>query len=93
MFSDHPDGRNYHHKTMLDSNQNFNEVRDFDFGEPLKTIARPVPLLENARSIHIDWLNPIRATYFPLAYQAEPGYEDHCVYSTIEFRLRQGVGK
>lgn len=90
MFSNNQDGRNYFNQVRLDNNQNFNELRDYDQGGPAKTILRPVPLV-NARYMLIDWLNPFRAIYFPLAHQAGPGYEDLCVYMMIDFRLRQGV--
>lgn len=39
----------------------------------------------------IDWNNPFRAIYFPLAHKAGPGYEDLCVYLMVDFRLRLGV--
>ena len=39
----------------------------------------------------IDWVNPFRAIYFPIAHKAGPGHEDLCVYLMIDFRLRQSV--
>ena len=90
MFSNEKDGQNYLHEVVLDNNQNFNELRDRDDGGPLKTILRPVPMA-NTRYMLVDWVNPFRAIYFPLAHQAGPGYEDLCVYLMIDFRLRKGV--
>ena len=90
MFSDEQNGRNFFRRIDMVNNQNFNEVRDFDSSGPLKTILRPVPMVR-AKYMLIDWVNPIRAIYFPLAHQAGPGYEDLCVYLMIDFRLRQGV--
>lgn len=90
MFSNNQDGRDYTQIVSLDNNQNYNELRDYDQGGLAKTILRPVPL-RNTRYMLIDWLNPFRAIYLPLAHQAGPGFEDLCVYLMIDFRLRQGV--
>ena len=90
MFSNFRDGARFSSQVILDNNPNFNELRDYDRGGPAKTILRPVPL-SDARYMLIDWLNPFRAIYFPLAHQAGPGFEDLCVYLMVDFRLRQGV--
>ena len=90
MFSNDRSGRNYFNTVELDNNQNFNEVRDYDSSKLLKTILRPIPMV-NARFMLIDLLSPFRAIYFPLAHQAGPGFEDLCVYLMIDFRLRQGA--
>ncbi|KAL8791872.1 MAG: hypothetical protein Q9195_005534 [Heterodermia aff. obscurata] len=90
MFSNSPTGSPYLSEVVLENNQNYNELRDYDRGGPAKTILRPVPLT-NARYMLIDWLNPFRAIYFPLAHQAGAEFEDLCVYLMIDFRLRQGV--
>ena len=90
MYSNNQNGSPYFRQIILENNQNYNELRDYDRGGPAKTILRPVPLID-ARYMLIDWLNPFRAIYFPLAHQAGPGFEDLCVYLMIDFRLRQGV--
>ena len=90
LYSDERSGDNYFHREILDNNQNFNTLRDVDAGGPLRTVLRPVPLV-NAKFMLIDWLNPFRAVYFPLAHKAGQGFEDLCVYLMIDFRLRQGV--
>ena len=91
MFSDNQDGASYDSMVQLDNNKNFNELRDRDKGGPLKTILRPIPLQPDRKFMLIDWVNPFRAVYFPIAHQAGPGYEDLCVYLMIDFRLRQSV--
>lgn len=96
MYSNYQHGGDYVSMVQLDNNRNFNELRDRDQGGPLKTILRPVPLrpdrsFDETQFMLIDWVNPFRAVYFPIAHQAGPGYEDLCVYLMIDFRLRQGV--
>ena len=91
MFSDDQSGKSYSSTVELTNNQNFNELRNRDQGGPLKTILRPVPIKTDKRFMLIDWVNPFRAVYFPIAHQAGKGYEDLCIYLMIDFRLRQGV--
>lgn len=90
MYSNERGGSNYTRKVELSNNQNFNELRNRDQGGSLKTILRPFPL-DNTKYMCIDWVNPFRAIYFPLAHKAGPGYEDLCIYLMVDFRLRQGV--
>ena len=91
MFSDNQDGASYDSMVQLENNINYNELRSRDKGGPLKTILRPIPLQPDRKFMLIDWVNPFRAVYFPIAHQAGPGYEDLCVYLMIDFRLRQSV--
>ncbi|KAL9609783.1 MAG: hypothetical protein Q9167_005479 [Letrouitia subvulpina] len=83
-------GRNILRTFDAQPNQNRNEMRDLDAGGPARVVFRPVPL-GTEEFVFIDMTQPIRAVYFPIAYQTEEGLPNLCTYLMVDFRLRSEI--
>ncbi|KAL8682296.1 MAG: hypothetical protein Q9186_001665 [Xanthomendoza sp. 1 TL-2023] len=92
MFGDKKDGSSIKRDVVLSNNQNFNEVRKYDDGGPIRVILRPVPVGEQRDNfMFIDLVQQVRAVYFPVAYKSGPQSEHLCTYRMIDFHLRKGA--
>ncbi|EWY84631.1 hypothetical protein FOYG_12061 [Fusarium oxysporum NRRL 32931] len=68
---------------------NWNECRDHQGGGPRKYILRPVEIQDsNTQWLWIDATIPLRAIYFPIAFNADQAFPNLCTYVVIDFRHR-----
>ncbi|KAF5531305.1 hypothetical protein FNAPI_13295 [Fusarium napiforme] len=68
---------------------NWNECRDHQRGGPRKYILRPVEILEpDTQWLWIDATIPLRAIYFPVAFNTDQAFPNLCTYVVIDFRHR-----
>ena len=62
-------------------------MRDLDQRGLAKVVFRPVPLGAE-EFVFIDMTQPIRAVYFPIAYETEKQFPNLCPYLMVDFRMK-----
>ncbi|KAG4254485.1 hypothetical protein FPRO04_09686 [Fusarium proliferatum] len=68
---------------------NWNECRDHQRGGPRKYILRPVEIQHrDTQWLWIDATIPLRAIYFPVAFNTDQAFPHLCTYVVIDFRHR-----
>lgn len=89
-FTNDKTGATVSRRVAMQNNYNANEIRDCEKGGPNKVVVMPFQLGDE-KYMYMDLTVPVRAVYFPLAYQCDENFQDLCSYLMIDFRMRESI--